>query len=274
VKPFRLEFIPVPGATYSESVRNVNLASGVSRVKPGQHEHPVAVCGGGPSLDAHLDELRAWPGDIWAINKTADYLLDRGIDCTMFTVDGLVKSTSATKRLIASNCDPALFEGAQCFGLIEYESDGVPGGTTSAGRTPALALRLGYPGVVYFGCDSSFVTRSHVDRNERLDHALIVRADGSDHLTHPELCMQAECLSEVLREFPDVFQSRSGGLLDAMTKDTQWSVVAVSTALKAHLIEHNGDDGIYDAPYVAPCKECGQTQGHYDDCPVGLGVSE
>lgn len=211
----------------------------------------MAVCGGGPSLESHLEELRSWPGDIWAINQTADYLLSHGIDCTLFTVDALIKSTSATKRLVSSNCDPALFGGAQCFGLIEFEKDGVPGGSTSAGRTPALALRLGYPGVVYFGCDSSFVTQSHIDRDERLPHALIVRADGADYLTHPELCMQAECLSEVLREFPGVFQSKSGGLLDAMTNDPQWSVVGVSGALKEHLIEHNGDTGLYDHPYAA-----------------------
>jgi hypothetical protein len=48
---------------------------------------------------------------------------------------------------------------------------------------------------------------------------------------------------------PELFQSRSGGLLDAMTADPDWHVVAVSTALRAHLIEINGDTGLYDAPY-------------------------
>jgi hypothetical protein len=263
----------MPGTADSVLRRNVALAAAFPRVKPGAHEHPVAVCGGGPSLVAHLEELRAWPGDIWAINYTADYLLDRGVDCALFTVDAQIKSTRAQKRLIATNCDPALFEkDARCFPLIEYEAGGVPGGSTSAGRTPALALRLGYPGAVYFGCDSSFEDRSHVDRNERLEEALIVRANGKDWLTHPELCMQAECLSEVLRNFPDKFQSKSGGLLDAMTADPEWAVVAVSDAYKKHLIAVNGDIGLYDQPYAPACPECGQARGHYDDCPVGLGV--
>ena len=25
-------------------------------------------------------------------------------------------------------------------------------------------------------------------------------------------------------------------------------------------------------PKAKPCEECGQTVGHYDDCPVGMGV--
>jgi hypothetical protein len=251
VKPFRLQFIPVPGTALSDSRRYVDLAAGFPRAQRGEHVHPVAVCGGGPSLNEHLQELREWPGDIWAINHTADYLLDRGVDCTMLTIDGLITHTTAAKRLIASCCAPSLFTGdVRVFDVSEFHAEGVPGGSTSAGRTPCLVLRLGYPGAVYFGCDSSFEDRTHVDRQEKLPDALIVRANGRDWITHPELCMQAECLSQVLREFPQVFKSKSGGLLDAMTADPEWEVVAVSAALKQNIIETSGDAGLYDKPYV------------------------
>jgi hypothetical protein len=274
VTPFRVTWIAA-GCGLDDAVIRRYLAHSqrFPRAERGVHEHPVAVCGGGPSLDAHLDELRAWPGDIWAVNWTADYLLDRGIDCTMLTVDPLITETTAAKRLIATCCDPRLFTGdVRCFAISEYEEDGVPGGSTTAGRAPTLALRLGYPGAVFFGCDSSFEDRDHVDRNEQLPDALLIEANGRVFKTYPELSMQAEALSALLREFPQFLQSKSGGLLDAMTKDPNWSVVAVSTALKQTLIDTNGDTGLYDEPYA--CKECGQTQGHYDDCPVGLGVSE
>jgi hypothetical protein len=273
--PFRIKFVPVPGTSDTASRRNGVLAALFPRAERGEHVHPVAVCGGGPSLNEHLQELKDWPGDVWAVNATADYLLERGIDCTMITVDGMVKTTGAKKRLLATNCDPALFhEDVRCFALLEFEEGGVPGSSTTASRAPALALRLGYPGVVFFGCDSSFEDRTHVDRHEEQEEALYVRANGRDWLTHPEMVMQAEALSALLREFPDRFQSKSGGLLDAMTADSEWSVVAVSDAYKRNLIEQNGDIGLYDAPYKAPCRECGQSEGHYDDCPVGLGVSE
>lgn len=268
--PFRIKFVPVPGTSDTTARRNAVLGALFPRAERGEHVHPVAVCGGGPSLNDHLEELKAWPGDIWAINNTADYLLARGIDCTMFTVDGMVKSTTAKKRLLATHCDPALFQqDVRCYAILEYEDGGVPGGSTSATRTPALALRLGYPGVVYFGCDSSFVDQTHVDRQELQEEALYVRANGRDWLTHPELCMQAECLSDLIRQFPDKFQSKSGGLLDAMTADPEWEVVAVSDGYKRNLIAQNGDSGLFDTPYK-PCPECGRTEGHYDDCPVGM----
>ena len=49
---------------------------------------------------------------------------------------------------------------------------------------------------------------------------------------------------------------------------------------KAKLADFSGGNGtpvdmdkpiqFYQSP--APCAECGQAEGHYDDCPVGMGV--
>lgn len=36
------------------------------------------------------------------------------------------------------------------------------------------------------------------------------------------------------------------------------------------MIDQSESIGENGAP--TPCPECGQTTGHYDDCPVGLGV--
>lgn len=271
--PFRLTLVPMP--CVEEAVYSRNLAHGAKlpRVQPGKHTHPVAICGGGPSLAGCLDELREWPGDVWAINYTADYLLERGVDCTFFTVDPSPMRTTAAKRLVATCVDPALAAGdVQCFALCEHEPGGVPGGTTSAGRAATLALRLGYPGAVFYGCDGSFEGADHVDRNEARDEVLIVRANGREFHTYMDLYDQSRGLAHLLTEFPAYFKSRSGGLLDAMAADPDWSVVAVSAAFKAKLIRDNGDSGLYDEPYAPPCKSCGRMRGHYDDCEVGLGV--
>lgn len=270
--PFRVKFI-AQGCGLDRAViwRNLARAQSYPRAQRGPHAHPVAVCGGSPSLVEHLEELRAWPGDIWAINATADWLASQGIEATLFTVDPVHCQSSVRKRLLATACDPRIFsQHVECFAMCEDEDGGVPGGTTSATRAPALALRLGYPGAVFFGCESSLGKTSHVDRNEPLGEALIVRADGVDWVTRPDYYLQAECLSHLLTEFPQVFTSKSGGLLDAMVRDPNWEVVAVSEALKRNLIEQNGDVGLYDKPYG--CKSCGQVVGHYDDCEVGMGV--
>jgi hypothetical protein len=248
--PFRLKLVPLPCVEESVIRRNLAHAKSLPRAVAGEHKHPVAICGGGPSLSAHLDELRAWPGDIWAINHTANYLLSNGIDCTLFTIDPNTFKSRAVKRLVATCCDPVVLEGAQCFALAEHEEGGVTGGTTSAGRAPLVALRLGYPGAVFFGCEGSFEDRDHVDRHVDVQQeAMVVHANGCDFNTYIEYCDQSAGLAELLCEFPGYFVEKSGGLLAAMTRDPMWSVVAVSSLLRASLIEANGDTGLYDEPY-------------------------
>ena len=116
--PFRLQFKAVPGHDEGTARSNVAASAGFPRVKREEREHPVAVVGGGPLLD--LEAVRRWPGDIWAINSTADFLLDRGIDCTFFTTDPHPFKTTAAKRLLASHCDPSVFAGdVQMFDISD-----------------------------------------------------------------------------------------------------------------------------------------------------------
>jgi hypothetical protein len=198
-----------------------------------------------------VEALRTWPGDIWAINRTADYLLDQGIDCTLFTVDPVETHSTAAKRLLASCCDPKLFQGQiEVFDLSEHANDGVSGGTTSATRAPVLAFKMGYPGVVLFGCESSFTDVDHIDRNEQNPVQLIIRADGKDWKTSPQMMVQAEELVWLLKHSKNL-EERSGGLLRAMLNDPDWEVVAVSSELKKHLDEQNGPGG-WEGNYQCP----------------------
>lgn len=237
----RIDFEPLGCAEPETIRRNIHLNSGLPRPQRGVHKHPVAVVGSGHSLADNLAELRSWPGDIWAINSTADWLLGQGIDCTLITLDPTPFDTVAQKLLLASCCDYK--DGAVIWEMAEHHAGGVPGGVTTACRAAPLALRLGYPGVVYFGCEGSFPAdeKTHVNKDDGLKTLLIVRA-GADYCTHPELYMQCESLSQLLREFPQVFSERCGGLLRGMVENPDYEVVAVSGELKEHLIEHNGVD--------------------------------
>jgi hypothetical protein len=252
-EPFRISFQPYTGVSDARLAECLESAKGYERAQRGVHSHPVAVVGGGASVLGHLDELRSWPGDIWAINSMADWLKERGIDSTLFTVDPAYFDSKADKALLASCCHPDVFRGeVRVFDLLEHAEGGVIGGVTTATRAPALALRLGYPGAAFFGCDSSFDGDAHVAHRDYAHYPLlIVRANGADYTTLPDFVMQADDLAQLMRTFPDFFVCKSGGLLPAMVADKDWTTVAVSAAMKQKLIETNGDSGLYDTPYEA-----------------------
>lgn len=250
-QPFRISWVPVVNIDEKRLSARIESASKRPRVQRGVHKHPVAVVGGGPSLPKYLDELKAWPGEVWAINSMADWLAERGIASTLFTVDPDYLEAKTQRRLLATCCDPEMFTSETlAFDLLEHADDGITGGVSTASRAPALALRLGYPGATFFGCDSSFASETHVVHSDYDDVPMIVvKADGREFTTMPGFLMQAESLSLLMRTFPDYFVNRGDGLLPAMVADVDWTTVAVSAAMKELLIAANGDTGLYETPY-------------------------
>src|SRR6185503_19441227 len=205
--PFRIQFTTdciVPLDTWKmQAAENAHWP----RVELGKaRNRPLAVVGGSPQVLHDLEELRAWPGDIWAINYTAEWLLSHGIESTLFTVDpggdpndpGPVNSP-VRKRLLATSCPPAMFtEDTLAFDMVETHALGFAGGTCSATRAPFLALSMGYTDVHFFGCEGSFEGADHVDRdecartelNEVFQRRLIMRAGGRDSITRPDYYLQ------------------------------------------------------------------------------------
>lgn len=202
---------------------------------------PLAVVGGGPSSRNHLEELRNWPGDIWAINATFGWLRANGIESTFFSVDPLEKIADwmdGGKAILASSCHPKCWAKAdvRMFHMENVTEDNpVIGGTTTALRAPILSLRMGYAPVSFFGCESSYGETSHAYRSEHEPDQVIVRASGEDFRTSLPLLDQAENLAVIFKEFPDVFINRSGGLVAAMVADPEWEIVALSGYLKERL---------------------------------------
>lgn len=255
--PFRIEIKPQCIVSVEQLRCNAAINAGRQRIKPGSCiGRRLAVCGGGPLLADELDTLRNWSGDIWAINYTVEWLQDRGIQSTLFTVDPQPFKTSAQSAILSTLCHQDVFDQlgdrALAFDSIETDANGLTGGTASASRAPAPAILLGYRDITFFGCEGSLGEASHVDRNEQYAAQMIIRAGGEDYRTIPPFLVQCEELARMISTFPDVFHNGSGGLLSAMLAhpDT-WEVVGVSAALKEHLIAVNGDTGLYDEPYKA-----------------------
>lgn len=216
------------------------------------HERPLAVVGGGPSAAERLDELRAWPGDIWAINGTCRWLASHGIPSTFFSMDpgedqeGLVEGV--TDALVASSTDAACLDrlvaqGARVrlFAAAEHEPNAarlISGGSTTATRAPLLALAQGYRRVVYFGCESSFAQTTHAYKQEAWRgglpaELLLVQCGSERYVTSLQMYVQADQLALLIGTFPRLLEERSGGLLRGMIDhpDT-WEVVGFSRPLK------------------------------------------
>jgi len=222
------------------------------------HGGKIAIVGGSPSVANQLDELRAWDGEIWAINHTASWLKKQGIESTFITVDPqgpeLFVTEGVTKAYLATCCHPKMreqFEEVHFFDLYETDPNGMTGGTTTVSRAMSLAINQGFYDITLYGCEGSFtIGKDHVDRNQGDKDMVIVRANGSDYITYLDYLLQTEHLATMIRLAPNVFKQKSGGLLEAMIKDfDEWAIVAVSASIKEHLEQRNGDHGIFQSNF-------------------------
>lgn len=206
------------------------------------HARKLAVVGGGPSILDHVEELRGWDGDIWAINGAWAWCNEHGISSRLISVDpkpGLAElAAGAVDALLATTCDPSVFAAVQGATLIDVHPFGKIGsGPTTATAIPSLAVRLGYGSVTFFGCESSFVGKTHAYDDTPSPYLVRVECGGEEYTTEAEYLMQAETLAAILRAMPAVFQERSGGLLTALVAHQTYSFTAVSPHIHKSLTQ-------------------------------------
>jgi len=216
-----------------------NLALGLKTYRSWQTDKTrLAVVGGGPSVIDHIQTLRDWDGDIWAINGAWDWCRNRGIETTFFACDPHPIVTQwavgAKKAILEVSCDPEVFKllGAADVYTFDAEKSGIAGYASTASCAPHLAIRMGYRSVKFFGCDSSYLpNNSHAYMDENRKEEMIIRCDGHDFLTAPDLYLQALGLAEYIRQVPEFISEESNGLLTAMINDPKYHVMWVSQGL-------------------------------------------
>lgn len=187
----------------------------------------LALVAGGPSVIAHLNTLRAWPGEIWAINHTAAWLRERGIDCWYFSADADDKFCGeGGKCILADHCGPSRFERAGELRKFAVTDD-LPG-PTSAVSACYVAIKAGFSHVTLFGCEGSYGATTHVDRDEPMKDMIRVQCGGETFLTKLELASQTEQLSQLVRELPNFFAEESGGFLRALVDNPVYDVTHVA----------------------------------------------
>lgn len=216
---------------------NESYAKSLGFPKIGLAEGPLAVVGGGPSIVGRLGELRAFDGEVWAINGAWKWLRGQGVDAVFFSVDQnpvvADMARGARKAVLAMCCAPDVFdtipniEAALIGGL-----NGTPTGPTTATAAAFLAITKGHTQITYYGCESSYLNGKHHAYNDVNPGELIkVVCGGEEFLTKPGMMMQAEHLGAQIRAAGGVLKERSGGLLAAYIRDPNIDVIAGSRSL-------------------------------------------
>ena len=249
----------VPEEVYNEQART-NTASGIPFIEVVKaHDIPLAVVGGGPSVGKHLDELREWPGHIWAINQGASWFSHFMPEklVWMFTVDPdheLAKpqwTAGVERAILGITVSPKLVEALKGKDVKFFNPHEAPenefhlaGGPSSVCRTFIPAICLGYKNVTYFGCEGSINVRrignsnqysveaTHSYRKESRPRQMIVKCGDEEFVSTPDLYLTTRTLAKIIQEYPLALSEKSGGLLRGMLEhpDT-WEVVAYSEAL-------------------------------------------
>lgn len=158
------------------------------------------IVGGAPSINDHLDEIRALGNDpnnhVFAINWSHTWLINNGIvpdACVFFEIDVEPETVLQAAHpdvvyYICSHCDNRTFDSLKDFKRVLWHSppnsepehavhkELMPDGNVCGGgigtftRTLTVAMHLGYRHFDIFGCDSSFPEdgRTHAEGYETI----------------------------------------------------------------------------------------------------------
>lgn len=242
--------------------RNINLSVCYPKVEWSPPRYPTcAVVGAGPSLEKNLPILKNWIGDIFAVNDVAGYLSDHGIPSYLYMMDAgpskVRTGINIKGAIMATRCDPVnfIYSNIRTYDMLDDCAIpgyfyGIEGGGSAPCRAPHLFLRMGYRGIAFFGCDSSFFDLTHLSgaRPEARDFMIIVRIGKVDYITNAAMFMQAEWLSERMIKHPKLLFNFSDGMLRAMIESPgAWEIVAVGEDLRSFYKESGAD--VWNKPY-------------------------
>jgi hypothetical protein len=268
----KIEFVGLSPLPEDELRKNVIHARGLGYPQIQEveaHGRRLAVVGGGPSIVDRLDEIREF-SDIWAINGACGFLREHGIESTLLTIDPVdflaPRVAGAKKAILATRCHPETFkvlEGADIT-VLDVNTDSEHGLWASCSTATVafhLGALLGYREFVFYGCEGSFDEQSHayMDDPECSDYRFVVVCGGKRYVTSPDLYLLTQQMAVFFRiSINNAFTERSGGLLRALIDCPEHDIVDLSPKLAATC--------------KPVCPSCGYTEGHYDDCEVGMGV--
>jgi len=199
----------------------------------------LALVGGGLSAAEHIETLRHWAGEVWAINGAATWCHEHGINAAFITVHATIAAVDPrlNRVVLGVECSPALFDSVLDRDLrmlpdVEIDGQMYRGGTTATATAIALPY-MGFDDVTFYGLEGSYGERSHnydVYQDPK-ELWVTVRASDGEYRTKLEFLHQSIVLAELVHAFPGRFKECSGGLLRALVRDHEHDVIDMSPIL-------------------------------------------
>lgn len=226
-------FLPVTDEQLKTNIDNA-AGLGFKRLEPGPVV-PLAIVGGGPTINNHLETLKNWAGHVWAINGAWGWCRDHGIEATFCSVDPhpiVAKWAQGVERaILATQCPVEAFDVLKDADVTVFEAGtevkGVTGTTVSA-MIYAGALTK-HESITLFGCESCYLPKaSHAYQHEDRPEEMVVACNGSFYLTAPDFYLQAKGLADLVRGMDGYVKEESGGLLRAMVQSPDHWIAWVS----------------------------------------------
>ena len=225
---------PVSGDEIRANVRSC-LARGLPALHGATPPHGglFSIVGSGPSVADYLDAIRSRP-KIFAAGSANRYLLSQGIvphwtvviDPLPVMADFLVNSHPDTQFLVASQCNPRVFDvlsgnrvhvfhasvGVDLSDILPKPHTLYGGGNTVVLRAFMLGFALGYRDFEIFGFDCCLIGRDRhaVPEMNSLaaqdEQAIIANIEGRDFLTTPGLLSMALCYRDQAALYGDQYR--------------------------------------------------------------------
>jgi hypothetical protein len=211
---------------------NYSASLGLPALSDYRASGPLAVIGGGHSLNQYRYTLQSWSGDKWAINRTWKWCQSNNVTSDFFSFDANPSVADmvdgAEKAFLYYRTNPAVYK--KLAGKDIYIGNSNEGGSTSAGAALIAGLRAGYASVTLFGCESCFQQNaSHVYGHWEPTDYLVIWCGGLHFFTNPQMLIGAIELATMITSSSGLVKEHSGGLLRALCENNcEYEIVGYS----------------------------------------------
>ena len=198
-----------------------------------QRGEPLAICGGGPSLDDHVDELKNF-NQVMACGSVHDHLVDLGItptfalavDAKEDAVNWFQKPQEKTSYLLASQCHPNLFDRLEGHKIAMWNFPGQLDDESCFNGEPMInwgcmvgvhslqtAVFLGFQELHFFGMDGNHRDGKHHSYDVGEWDEQIMTVGRQFYTVNNKTFMSTTALISQMQQFFDVFASPWGQYL-------------------------------------------------------------